>query len=84
MCFEVFPRIFFLFLPGPVSKFSWLHADVVVVLLLYPADSEVIYRNSDGHVIKFNIVTNETEIVLMNTTFVSFISVCKLRGFTIM
>uniref|UniRef100_A0A672J137 Dipeptidyl peptidase like 10 n=1 Tax=Salarias fasciatus TaxID=181472 RepID=A0A672J137_SALFA len=34
-------------------------------------DSEVIYRNSDGHVIKFNILTNETEIVLTNTTFVS-------------
>uniref|UniRef100_A0A3B5AFQ4 Dipeptidyl peptidase like 10 n=1 Tax=Stegastes partitus TaxID=144197 RepID=A0A3B5AFQ4_9TELE len=35
-------------------------------------DSEVIYRNSDGHVIKFNILTNETEIVLTNTTFVNF------------
>lgn len=35
------------------------------------ADSEVIYRNSDGHVIKFNILTNETEVILMNTTFVS-------------
>ncbi|GLD60392.1 inactive dipeptidyl peptidase 10 isoform X1, partial [Lates japonicus] len=34
--------------------------------------SEVIYRNSDGHVIKFNIVTNETEIVLTNTTFINF------------
>uniref|UniRef100_A0A8C7FMT0 Dipeptidyl peptidase like 10 n=1 Tax=Oncorhynchus kisutch TaxID=8019 RepID=A0A8C7FMT0_ONCKI len=34
-------------------------------------DSEVIYRNRDGHVIKFNILTNETEIVLTNTTFVS-------------
>uniref|UniRef100_A0A7N5ZRV3 Dipeptidyl peptidase like 10 n=1 Tax=Anabas testudineus TaxID=64144 RepID=A0A7N5ZRV3_ANATE len=34
-------------------------------------DSEVIYRNSDGHVIKFNILTNETDIVLTNTTFVS-------------
>uniref|UniRef100_A0A3Q3D8L1 Dipeptidyl peptidase like 10 n=1 Tax=Hippocampus comes TaxID=109280 RepID=A0A3Q3D8L1_HIPCM len=34
-------------------------------------DSEVIYRNSDGHVIKFNILSNETEIVLSNTTFVS-------------
>lgn len=33
-------------------------------------DSEVIYKNSDGHVIKFNILTNETEIILMNTTFV--------------
>ncbi|XP_029314602.1 inactive dipeptidyl peptidase 10 isoform X1 [Cottoperca gobio] len=35
-------------------------------------DSEVIYRNSDGHVIKFNILTNETEIVLTNTTFINF------------
>uniref|UniRef100_A0A8C8GCM8 Dipeptidyl peptidase like 10 n=1 Tax=Oncorhynchus tshawytscha TaxID=74940 RepID=A0A8C8GCM8_ONCTS len=35
-------------------------------------DSEVIYRNRDGHVIKFNILTNETEIVLTNTTFVNF------------
>uniref|UniRef100_A0A8C7CW01 Dipeptidyl peptidase like 10 n=1 Tax=Oncorhynchus kisutch TaxID=8019 RepID=A0A8C7CW01_ONCKI len=31
-------------------------------------DSEVIYRNRDGHVIKFNILTNETDIVLTNTT----------------
>uniref|UniRef100_A0A3Q3H019 Dipeptidyl peptidase like 10 n=1 Tax=Labrus bergylta TaxID=56723 RepID=A0A3Q3H019_9LABR len=35
-------------------------------------DSEVIYRNTDGHVIRFNILTNETEIVLTNTTFVNF------------
>uniref|UniRef100_A0A7N6F7M4 Dipeptidyl peptidase like 10 n=1 Tax=Anabas testudineus TaxID=64144 RepID=A0A7N6F7M4_ANATE len=35
-------------------------------------DSEVIYRNSDGHVIKFNILTNETDIVLTNTTFINF------------
>ncbi|KAI4805457.1 hypothetical protein KUCAC02_010071 [Chaenocephalus aceratus] len=35
-------------------------------------DSEVIYRNSDGHVIKFNILTNESEIVLTNTTFINF------------
>uniref|UniRef100_A0A8C6UBB2 Dipeptidyl peptidase like 10 n=1 Tax=Neogobius melanostomus TaxID=47308 RepID=A0A8C6UBB2_9GOBI len=34
-------------------------------------DSEVIYRNSDGHVIKFNIFTNETDVILANTTFVS-------------
>uniref|UniRef100_A0AAV2K5B3 Inactive dipeptidyl peptidase 10-like n=1 Tax=Knipowitschia caucasica TaxID=637954 RepID=A0AAV2K5B3_KNICA len=34
--------------------------------------SEVIYRNSDGHVIKFNIVTNETEVLLSNTTFINF------------
>ncbi|XP_054909084.1 inactive dipeptidyl peptidase 10-like [Poeciliopsis prolifica] len=35
-------------------------------------DSEVIYRNSNGHVIKFNLLTNETEIILPNTTFVNF------------
>lgn len=35
-------------------------------------DTEVIYRNRDGHVIKFNILTNETDIVLSNTTFVNF------------
>ncbi|XP_049584130.1 inactive dipeptidyl peptidase 10 isoform X1 [Syngnathus scovelli] len=35
-------------------------------------DSEVIYRNSDGHVIKFNILSNETEIVLSNVTFINF------------
>lgn len=34
-------------------------------------DSEIIYRNSDGHVIKFNVLTNETEIILTNATFVS-------------
>uniref|UniRef100_A0A8C5E369 Dipeptidyl peptidase like 10 n=1 Tax=Gouania willdenowi TaxID=441366 RepID=A0A8C5E369_GOUWI len=35
-------------------------------------DSEILYMNSDGHVIKFNILTNETEIVLTNTTFNNF------------
>ncbi|XP_016110510.1 inactive dipeptidyl peptidase 10-like isoform X2 [Sinocyclocheilus grahami] len=34
--------------------------------------SEVIYRNHHGHVIRFNILTNETEIVLKNTTFDTF------------
>ncbi|XP_051564354.1 inactive dipeptidyl peptidase 10-like isoform X1 [Myxocyprinus asiaticus] len=35
-------------------------------------ESEVIYRNHNGHVIRFNILTNETEIVLKNTTFDAF------------
>uniref|UniRef100_A0A8C8E2G8 Dipeptidyl peptidase like 10 n=1 Tax=Oryzias sinensis TaxID=183150 RepID=A0A8C8E2G8_9TELE len=35
-------------------------------------DTEVLFRNSDGHVIKFNVLTNETEIVLTNTTFINF------------
>lgn len=42
-----------------------------VFVLFLSSDSEVIYRNSDGHVIKFNILTNETEIILTNSTFVS-------------
>uniref|UniRef100_A0A8C6MEC6 Dipeptidyl peptidase like 10 n=1 Tax=Nothobranchius furzeri TaxID=105023 RepID=A0A8C6MEC6_NOTFU len=36
------------------------------------SDSEVVYRNRDGDVIKFNFVLNETEIILSNSTFVSF------------
>ncbi|XP_024116225.1 inactive dipeptidyl peptidase 10 isoform X1 [Oryzias melastigma] len=35
-------------------------------------DTEVIFRNSDGHVIKFSVRTNETEIILPNTTFINF------------
>ncbi|KAM3857086.1 inactive dipeptidyl peptidase 10-like [Diretmus argenteus] len=36
------------------------------------SDSEVVYRNRDGHVIKFNFVLNETEVILRNSTFVAF------------
>ncbi|XP_074521060.1 inactive dipeptidyl peptidase 10-like isoform X2 [Halichoeres trimaculatus] len=36
------------------------------------SDSEVVYRNRDGHVIKFNFDTNETEVVLSDSTFMSF------------
>ncbi|XP_028286372.1 inactive dipeptidyl peptidase 10-like [Parambassis ranga] len=36
------------------------------------SDSEVVYRNQDGHVIKFNFVLNETEVILSNSTFVAF------------
>ncbi|XP_028819070.1 inactive dipeptidyl peptidase 10 isoform X1 [Denticeps clupeoides] len=35
-------------------------------------DSEILYRNHEGHVIRFNILTNETSIVLKNSTFVTF------------
>lgn len=55
----------------------------------FSTDSEVIYRNSDGHVIKFNILTNETEIILTNSTFVSafrflffFLLLLFLKGIT--
>uniref|UniRef100_A0A8C5CDK6 Dipeptidyl peptidase like 10 n=1 Tax=Gadus morhua TaxID=8049 RepID=A0A8C5CDK6_GADMO len=34
--------------------------------------SEVIYRTPEGHVIKFNILTNESEILLTNATFINF------------
>ncbi|KAF1371585.1 hypothetical protein PFLUV_G00269860 [Perca fluviatilis] len=36
------------------------------------SDSEVVYRNRDGHVIKFNFASNETEVILTNSTFVCF------------
>ncbi|KAM6945787.1 inactive dipeptidyl peptidase 10-like [Aplochiton taeniatus] len=36
------------------------------------SDSEVVYRNRDGHVIKFNFASNETDILLRNSTFISF------------
>uniref|UniRef100_A0A671YDK8 Inactive dipeptidyl peptidase 10-like n=1 Tax=Sparus aurata TaxID=8175 RepID=A0A671YDK8_SPAAU len=36
------------------------------------SDSEVVYRNRDGHVIKFNFELNETEVILSNSTFVAF------------
>uniref|UniRef100_A0A8C2X2F0 Uncharacterized protein n=1 Tax=Cyclopterus lumpus TaxID=8103 RepID=A0A8C2X2F0_CYCLU len=35
-------------------------------------NSEVVYRNRDGHVIKFNFASNETEVILTNSTFVAF------------
>ncbi|KAG7463965.1 hypothetical protein MATL_G00182200 [Megalops atlanticus] len=35
-------------------------------------ESEVVYRNRDGHVIKYNVLTNETDIVLENSTFVAY------------
>ncbi|KAG7236160.1 hypothetical protein INR49_001270 [Caranx melampygus] len=39
---------------------------------MWISDSEVVYRNRDGHVIKFNFISNETEVILSNTTFVAF------------
>ncbi|XP_055494791.1 inactive dipeptidyl peptidase 10-like [Leucoraja erinacea] len=35
-------------------------------------DAELVYRARDGHVIKLNIVTNETTVLLENSTFVTF------------
>ncbi|GCB61682.1 hypothetical protein scyTo_0011359 [Scyliorhinus torazame] len=34
--------------------------------------AELVYRTRDGHVIKLNIVTNETTVLLENSTFVTF------------
>ncbi|XP_059183662.1 inactive dipeptidyl peptidase 10-like isoform X2 [Centropristis striata] len=36
------------------------------------SDWEVVYRNRDGHVIKFNFNTNETEVIVTNNTFAAF------------
>ncbi|XP_058050367.1 inactive dipeptidyl peptidase 10 isoform X2 [Ahaetulla prasina] len=35
-------------------------------------DTEVIYKNRNGHVIKLNVETNTTTLLLENTTFVTF------------
>ncbi|XP_041822011.1 inactive dipeptidyl peptidase 10-like [Chelmon rostratus] len=39
---------------------------------MWISDSEVVYRNRDGHVIKFNFALNETEVLLSNSTFMAF------------
>ncbi|XP_077369288.1 inactive dipeptidyl peptidase 10-like isoform X2 [Festucalex cinctus] len=36
------------------------------------SDSEVVYRNRDNNVVKFDFTLNETQVLLSNTTFVSF------------
>ncbi|XP_030006928.1 inactive dipeptidyl peptidase 10-like [Sphaeramia orbicularis] len=36
------------------------------------SDSDVVYRNQDGHVVKFNAALNETQVLLTNSTFVAF------------
>ncbi|XP_074071117.1 inactive dipeptidyl peptidase 10 [Macrotis lagotis] len=35
-------------------------------------DSDVVYKNGNGHVIKLNVETNVTTLLLENTTFVTF------------
>lgn len=36
------------------------------------SDVEVLYKNTNGHVVKLNVETNETTILLENSTFVTF------------
>uniref|UniRef100_A0A3B4ZMK4 Inactive dipeptidyl peptidase 10-like n=1 Tax=Stegastes partitus TaxID=144197 RepID=A0A3B4ZMK4_9TELE len=47
------------------------------------SESEVVYRNRDGHVIKFNFTLNETEVILTNSTFVSDLKPFYVMGFTV-
>nr|XP_008177504.2 inactive dipeptidyl peptidase 10 [Chrysemys picta bellii] len=35
-------------------------------------DTEVVYKNRNGHVVKLNVETNTTTLLLENTTFVTF------------
>uniref|UniRef100_A0A8C7VYB5 Dipeptidyl peptidase like 10 n=1 Tax=Oncorhynchus mykiss TaxID=8022 RepID=A0A8C7VYB5_ONCMY len=48
---------------GPRDLIGFIFFRVIVTVL---------YRNRDGHVIKFNFALNETEMILRNSTFVSF------------
>ncbi|XP_075897630.1 inactive dipeptidyl peptidase 10-like [Nelusetta ayraudi] len=36
------------------------------------SNSEVVYRNAHGHVVKFNAALNQSELLLSNSTFVAF------------
>ncbi|XP_061632469.1 inactive dipeptidyl peptidase 10-like isoform X2 [Phyllopteryx taeniolatus] len=36
------------------------------------SDSEVVYRNRDNHVVKFDFTLNETQVLLSDATFVAF------------
>ncbi|XP_058468307.1 inactive dipeptidyl peptidase 10-like isoform X1 [Solea solea] len=36
------------------------------------SETEMVYRNQDGHVIEFNFILNETEVILSNSTFTAF------------
>uniref|UniRef100_A0A8C7V3M6 Uncharacterized protein n=1 Tax=Oncorhynchus mykiss TaxID=8022 RepID=A0A8C7V3M6_ONCMY len=58
---------------GPRDLMEFICREHFTKNVLYPfTDSEVLYRNRDGHVIKFNFALNETEMILRNSTFVSF------------
>lgn len=42
-----------------------------IVNIFVVADTDVVYKSENGHVIKLNIETNATTLLLENTTFVS-------------
>uniref|UniRef100_A0A8C4IVZ4 Inactive dipeptidyl peptidase 10 n=1 Tax=Dicentrarchus labrax TaxID=13489 RepID=A0A8C4IVZ4_DICLA len=64
--------------PGMCCRFTLqltccLCLSPVINVSVFPlSDSEVVYKNRDGHVIKFNFALNETEVILSNSTFVAF------------
>lgn len=43
-----------------------------VILFVSASDEELIFRSFDGDVLKVNTHSNETEILMKNTTFVRF------------
>lgn len=43
-----------------------------MVLFISPSEEELIFRSFDGDVLKVNARSNETEILMKNTTFVCF------------
>lgn len=65
-CFEAFK-----FLLAAVSV--WQQTFLVLIFSLSATDNEVIYRSFDGDILKFNTHSNETELLMKNTTFVRFL-----------
>lgn len=44
-------------------------------------DTEVVYKNRNGHVIKLNVETNTSTLLLENATFVSITALFLIRNY---
>lgn len=42
-----------------------------IINIFVVTDTDVVYKSENGHVIKLNLETNTTTLLLENTTFVS-------------
>lgn len=58
--------------PALFFKLTFILKGALPFVCVFPVpDSEVVYRNVHGHVVKFNVALNQSEILLSNSTFVS-------------
>lgn len=52
---------------------SMIAMALAMILFVSASDEELIFRSFDGDVLKVNTRSNETEILMKNTTFVRFL-----------